>query len=453
MGSYKERDVQKIFSKTLALAALTLVSTTVAAQVTTTPAALPQVSLLQANDDISRFYNASKNAPIWFRSGQAEAAPLLATILKRSSIEGFARGPQLAAEVEAAIAKAQTGDAAALQAADRSLSMAWIAYVQYLHKPTPGMLYGEKWVTPVVPTSFAILGKALRAPSLVEHIKTISDVNPIYAGLRDTAITEAAQPNGGNSARYAANLERARSIPATGKFVLVDAATARLWMYENGRPVDSMKVIVGDKQKLGLPTPMIASVIWYATFNPYWHVPDHLVKKTLAPNVIKQGEGYLKKNGYEVVSDWNATQILPASSVDWKGAADGTVHVKIRQLPGPTNSMGKLKYNFANPEGIYLHDTPNKALFAQNNRALSNGCIRLEDAKRLGRWLLGRDPVAPTTAPEQHVSLPQGIPVYVTYLTAQPHIGEQALVRDIYGWDARSATTTAAAVQSAATGS
>lgn len=453
MGSYKERDVQKIFSKTLALAALTLVSTTVAAQVTTTPAALPQVSSLQANDDISRFYNASKNAPIWFRSGQAEAAPLLATILKRSSIEGFARGPQLAAEVEAAIAKAQTGDAAALQAADRSLSMAWIAYVQYLHKPTPGMLYGEKWVTPVVPTSFAILGKALRAPSLVEHIKTISDVNPIYAGLRDTAITEAAQPNGGNSARYAANLERARSIPATGKFVLVDAATARLWMYENGRPVDSMKVIVGDKQKLGLPTPMIASVIWYATFNPYWHVPDHLVKKTLAPNVIKQGEGYLKKNGYEVVSDWNATQILPASSVDWKGAADGTVHVKIRQLPGPTNSMGKLKYNFANPEGIYLHDTPNKALFAQNNRALSNGCIRLEDAKRLGRWLLGRDPVAPTTAPEQHVSLPQGIPVYVTYLTAQPHIGEQALVRDIYGWDARSATTTAAAVQSAATGS
>jgi murein L,D-transpeptidase YcbB/YkuD len=446
--------VQQIFSKTLALAALTLVSTAGVAQVTTSAASVPQLSSLQANDDISRFYNASKNAPIWFRSGQAEAAPLLATILKRSAIEGFSRGPQLAAEVEAAIAKAQSGDPAALQAADRALSSAWIAYVQAIHKPTPGMLYGEKWVTPVVPTSFAILGKALRAPSLTDHIKSVSDVNPIYAGLRDAAIAEAAQPNGGNSARYAANLERARSIPATGKFVLVDAATARLWMYENGRPIDSMKVIVGDKQKLGLPTPMIASVIWYATFNPYWHVPDHLVKKTLAPNVIKQGEGYLKKNGYEVVSDWNATQILPASSVDWKGAADGTVHVKIRQLPGATNSMGKLKYNFANPEGIYLHDTPNKALFAQNNRALSNGCIRLEDAKRLGRWLLGRDPVVPTTAPEQHVSLPQGIPVYVTYLTAQPHIGEQALVRDIYGWDARSAaTTTAAAVQSAATGS
>ena len=445
--------MQQIISKTLALAALTLVSTTVAAQVTSTTAAVPQLASLQANDDISRFYNASKNAPIWFRSGQAEAAPLLASILQRSAIEGFTRGPQLAAEVEAAIAKAQSGDPAALLAADRVLSTAWIAYVQAIHKPTPGMLYGEKWVTPVVPSSFAILGKAFRAPSLTDHIKTISDVNPIYAGLRDAAIAEAKQPNGGNSARYAANLERARSIPATGKFVLVDAATARLWMYDNGRPVDSMKVIVGDKAKLGLPTPMIASVIWYATLNPYWHVPDHMAKKIIAKRVLSEGEGYLKKGGYEVVSDWNGTQALPPSSIDWKGVAAGTVQVKIRQLPGPTNGMGKMKFNFANPEGIYLHDTPNKALFAQSNRALSNGCIRLEDAKRLGRWLLGREPAGTTGAAEEHVSLPQGIPVYVTYLTAQPHIGEQALVRDIYGWDPRSGVSAAASAQAAGAGS
>ena len=115
--------------------------------------------------------------------------------------------------------------------------------------------------------------------------------------------------------------------------------------------------------------------------------------------------------------------------------------------------MGKMKFNFANPEGIYLHDTPNKALFAQSNRALSNGCIRLEDAKRLGRWLMGRDPTTITATPEQHVSLPQGVPVYVTYLTAQPHIGEAALARDVYGWDARSPVTTAAAMQAAGAGS
>jgi murein L,D-transpeptidase YcbB/YkuD len=440
--------------KSATFATLTVMASGMAvAQATSTPAAAPQLSATTSYDDYARFYSASKNAPIWFRSGQAEAGPLLVTILRRSSIEGFARGPELATGVEAAIAKAQTGDPAAVQEADRVLSRAWVAYVQALHAPTPGMLYGEKWVTPVVPTTFAILGKALRAPSLVDHLKSVSDVNPIYAALREAALKEAALPNGGQASRYAANLERSRSIPATGKFVLVDAATARLWMYENGRPVDSMKVIVGDKAKLGLPTPMIASVIWYATMNPYWHVPDHMAKKIIAKRVLSDGVGYLKKGGYEVVSDWNGTEALPPSSIDWKGVAAGTVHVKIRQLPGPTNGMGKMKFNFANPEGIYLHDTPNKALFAQSNRALSNGCIRLEDAKRLGRWLMGREPAGSTGAPEEHVSLPQGIPVYVTYLTAQPHIGEQALVRDVYGWDARSPVTAATAMQAAGAGS
>ena len=99
----QRRDVQQMISRALAVAALTLVSTTAAAQVPSTAAAAPQLASIQATDDISKFYNASKNSPIWFRSGQAEAAPMLVNILKRSEIEGFARGPQLAAEVEAAI--------------------------------------------------------------------------------------------------------------------------------------------------------------------------------------------------------------------------------------------------------------------------------------------------------------------------------------------------------------
>ena len=438
--------------KSALFAALASVSAMGAAQTVTGTAATPQLTSLQGNDDISRFYTASKNAPIWFRAGQAEAGPMLVNILRRAPLDGFLRGTQLATDVEAALAKAQTGDPAAVQAAERVLSGAWIAYVQAIHAPTPGMLYGEKWVTPVVPSSFAVMREALKAPSLSQHLKSVSDINPIYAALRDAAVNEAKKPGGGDSARYAANLERVRSVPATGKFVLVDAATARLWMYENGSPVDSMKVVVGDQAKLGLPTPMIASVIWYATFNPYWHVPDHLARK-IAEKHAKGIEAYLKTNGYEVVSDWNATQILPASGVDWKAVAAGTEHVKIRQLPGSTNSMGKLKFNFANSEGIYLHDTPTKVYFSQANRHLSNGCIRLEDAKRLGRWLMGREPVAPTTAAEQHVNLPAGVPVFVTYLTAQPHIGENALVRDVYGWDARSTITAAAAVQAAGAGS
>ena len=153
------------------------------------------------------------------------------------------------------------------------------------------MLYGEKWVTPVVPSSFSVLREALQRAFAGAAFEERVGHQPDLCRAARRRGDRGKLPGGGKSARYAANLERARSIPAKGKFVLVDAATARLWMYENGRPVDSMKVIVGDKAKLGLPTPMIASVIWYATFNPYWHVPDHLVKKTIAPKRDRAGRG------------------------------------------------------------------------------------------------------------------------------------------------------------------
>ena len=233
--------------------------------------------------------------------------------------------------------------------------------------------------------------------------------------------------------RLLANMERARSIPANGRFVLVDAASQRLWMYENGQPVDSMKVVVGT---IETPTPMIASMIHYATLNPYWNVPEALIRKTVAANAVKKGLPYLKAHGYQVLSDWgpNAT-VIPASEIDWKAVAAGRKTVRVRQLPGSDNAMGKVKFTFPNAENIYLHDTPSKELFAKSPRTFSNGCIRLEDANRFARWLLGEDPVATSPDPEQFVKLPQGVPVYVTYLTALPSEGQIIFADDVYGRD------------------
>ena len=97
--------------------------------------------------------------------------------------------------------------------------------------------------------------------------------------------------------------------------------------------------------------------------------------------------------------------------------------------------MGKMKFSFPNAENIYLHDTPSKELFAKSPRTFSNGCIRLEDANRFGRWLLGEDPVATSPDPEQFVKLPQGVAVYVTYLTALPSEGQILFADDVYGRD------------------
>jgi murein L,D-transpeptidase YcbB/YkuD len=182
---------------------------------------------------------------------------------------------------------------------------------------------------------------------------------------------------------------------------------------------------------------MLASTIYYATLNPYWHVSAEMVRSLIARNVLDQGIGYLKSHGYQVLGSDGSGKILNPAKVDWHAVAGGRQAVKVRQLPGPGNSMGRIKIPFPNGSDIYLHDTPNKALFAQDDRTLSHGCIRLEDAERLGRWLLGRDPQATSREPEENVLLPTPVPIYVTYLTAHVQDGQLSFVDDIYGRDAQ----------------
>jgi murein L,D-transpeptidase YcbB/YkuD len=205
-------------------------------------------------------------------------------------------------------------------------------------------------------------------------------------------------------------------IPVHGRFVLVDAASARLYMIEDGRVQDSMKVIVGKPET---PTPELKDVLNYETLNPYWHVTPDLAKTVIAPRVLKDGDAYLAQQGYEVLSGWGPdARVLSPDSVDWKAVAAGQATVYVRQRPGPANSLGRFKFNLPNGDGIYLHDTPKKELFAQDQRALSHGCVRLEDAEKLARWLLGKDPPA-ASAPEANVLLPKPVPITISYLDSR----------------------------------
>lgn len=409
------------------------------------PAASAQAAGLPTASAVASVYDQWQMKPIWFQGSiPSPGAARLITILRRAQFDGLASGPAIAAQVDAAIAQAASGNPAAVAAAERTLSAAWVLYVQTLKRPTQGMIYAYKFMEPQGSRADQILLTTAAAPSLERHLEQVSNLNPVYAQLRAAAIAEAqATGNMVPDQRLIANLDRARSIPAGGKFVLVDAATQRLWMYENGVPVDSMKVIVGTNET---PTPMIASVMHYVTLNPYWNAPDNLIRKAIAPNAVSKGQSYLKSRGYEVMSDWteNAT-VVPASEIDWKAVAAGRQKVRVRQLPGGGNFMGDLKFSFPNGQDIFLHDTPAKELFAKSDRALSNGCVRLEDAKRFGRWLLGRDPVASSGEPEQHVQMRQGVPIVLTYLTAQPKDGKITYAADVYGWDRSPALAVAAA--------
>ncbi|HYD07883.1 MAG TPA: L,D-transpeptidase family protein [Reyranella sp.] len=230
------------------------------------------------------------------------------------------------------------------------------------------------------------------------------------------------------------NMERARRLPTSGKYLLVDAGAARLWMYEDGTPVDSMKVVVGAP---ATETPMLAAMIRYLSVNPYWNVPPELVRSLIARRVLEQGLTYLSERRYQIFDGWgeDAALVDPAT-VDWAAVVSGEKELRVRQLPGGGNSMGAVKFMMPNSYGIYLHDTPNKALFGEAERWVSNGCVRVEDARRLAQWLHGELPPAASPDVEERVDLATPVPVYITYFTVDPAAKSLAFRQDRYGRDA-----------------
>nr|WP_314446073.1 L,D-transpeptidase family protein [uncultured Sphingomonas sp.] len=277
-------------------------------------------------------------------------------------------------------------------------------------------------------------------PALTERVSSFQRVHGLPVDGRPGPLTLAALNRGAvhYERKLLMNMERARRLPAPGtakRYILVDAGAARLWMYEDGKAVDSMKVVVGAPASA---TPMMAALMRYASINPYWNVPVDLVASLIAPRVVSGGTAYLADRRYEVLDGWEAgASIVDPASVDWAAVAAGKAEARVRQLPGGANSMGAIKFMMPNEYGIYLHDTPNKALFAGDERWVSNGCVRLEDAGRLARWIFGAMPRPTQPDREDHLQLYEPMPVYITYLTAAPD-GAATLFRpDPYERDAK----------------
>jgi L,D-transpeptidase YcbB len=238
--------------------------------------------------------------------------------------------------------------------------------------------------------------------------------------------------------KIAINMERAWRLPATNAFdryVMVDSGSAEAILFDRDRVADSMRVVVGAPET---KTPMMAALLRNAKANPYWYVPPELVRSLTAKRIGQQGLSYLRDFHYEVLSGWDSTAPrVDPNTVNWKAIASGKAEptVMVRQLPGPWNSMGEMKFEMPNDYGIYLHDTPHKELFAEENRHLSNGCVRLEDYRRFASWVFPRVP-QPTTPLEQVFELPKPVPVYMTYLTVEPNAGSGVVFRpDPYGFD------------------
>jgi murein L,D-transpeptidase YcbB/YkuD len=392
---------------------------------------------VQFDNEIADFYRSRGGAPLWFGPHAGAAAPQLLQLLATAQADHLNPRRYNLRGLERAIADARTGNPAAVQRAEAMLSAAFVTYAQDMrHDPGIGIIYVDPELKPTPPSAMELLTAAARAPSLSSYVQQMGWMNPIYAKLRQ-AIASRLYATPAQYRLLSLNLERARALPAgNGRFVIVNPPAARLYMYENGQVVDSMRVVAGRPDPIA-QTPMMNAFIRYVALNPYWNSPPDITARKLAPTILKEGRAYFTKRGYDVVDHFGPdAHVLNPMSIDWHAVAAGRVKVNLRQRPGPANSMGRMKFMFPNQAGIWLHDTPEREKIEDAARLESNGCVRLEDAPRFERWLFNGRPPSPKGArPEQKVDLPTPVPLYITYLTAVPSGTSIVYFDDFYGKD------------------
>jgi murein L,D-transpeptidase YcbB/YkuD len=224
-------------------------------------------------------------------------------------------------------------------------------------------------------------------------------------------------------------MERWRWMPISPgtEYILVNAAAFEVSLWRQGKLAGVWPVIVG---KPRTPSPVFAATVSGVTFNPWWDVPANIARESIAA-LMRNRPALARQRGYV-----------------WAGS-------HYRQRPGPANALGQMKLVMPNPYNVYLHDTPDKKLFAREVRAFSHGCIRVGNAFGFATTLLQGKPSpedATAIVASGHtvtVALPAPLPIYIAYFTAVP--GANGLVRflpDIYGRDANRAkpsTSTCAA--------
>lgn len=245
-------------------------------------------------------------------------------------------------------------------------------------------------------------------------------------------------------ASIVANLERWRWMPHDlGAFhVMVNVPEFMVRVVKDGSPVHQTRVVVGTPKH---PTPTFSHVMDHFVVNPYWNVPTSIVSNEMVPDIRRDPYGYFSRNGYQVFASVGGKmrQVNPAW-INWY--AVNPRQIRIRQVPGDRNALGRIKFMFPNQHSVYLHDTPSKSLFRRDYRAFSHGCVRVENPLEFA------DAILPVAAPEwnstrierlyggkeRRVNLNNPIPVHLSYFTVaiDPN-GELRRFEDIYDYDGR----------------
>lgn len=238
--------------------------------------------------------------------------------------------------------------------------------------------------------------------------------------------------------RAVVNMERLRWLPDTVKeaeIILVNIANYRLDYINKLDTIFSSKVIVGQRYHA---SPIFSAPMSYIVFSPYWNIPNSIARNEIIP-AVRKNSNYLSQKNMEVVTF--SGQHVDPSTINWSAK---TFPYMIRQRPGGSNSLGLVKFMFPNKYSVYIHDTPSRSLFDREDRALSHGCIRLQNPAEFAKILLSDMPgwteekiqEAMNRKSELIVNLNRKIPVVLVYLTFWADSKGQANFRqDIYNRD------------------
>lgn len=230
------------------------------------------------------------------------------------------------------------------------------------------------------------------------------------------------------------------------RYVAVNVPAQQIEVVENGRIVSRHAAVVG---KIDRQTPRLRSKIHEINFNPYWNVPQSIVRKDLVPKARSEA----KRGRYDLLERFRISAIdgsgrkVDPRKINWN--SNSVYNYRYRQDPWKDNSMGFVKINFHNKHAVYMHDTPSKSLFGRNLRANSSGCIRVQNVKQLVTWLLkdnkdwsrGRVDKMQTNGERKDVRLKTRAPVYFIYVTSwATRDGTVHFRRDLYKQDGVGAT-------------
>lgn len=330
---------------------------------------------------------------------------------------------------------------------------------------SPKKIYARYFTETKRPDSLSMT-YALEVKDLKSFLDSIQPKSPQYVALQKALQTGETAPGMSKTETeriLKVNLERLRwkNKPQEARYVIVNIPDFRLDVMDHDSSVLNMKVCVGedrnktnsdkklekyseDDKVRNVPfnreTPQLNSEINSVQVNPIWNIPQSIASNEIIVQAAADPY-YLSNKNIDVYE--NGKKVENPETINWSDELKTNTRYSFKQQSGEGNALGKIKFLFPNKSSVYLHDTPAKAAFGQTVRAVSHGCVRLEHPLELAHTLFGNGSqyeqiekdMQDTILKARNLSLPQKVPVYITYITCWAENGRLVYRPDVYGLD------------------